>query len=243
MTSPRLVAWTFVCLVAALRVGAADNARLLGVLDEAERIRASDKAKSRQLLGSVERDKAAQTDPLLIARVQLLECRLADTPAAGYRAVAVGIAAAERAKDAGVRAKLLGCRASTLMTDEKSVAAEQEYGTVLALARKLHDASLEAEAAGNIGFLQYTRGAMADALTNLQTAYRVSAQIGDESARLDALSTIANVYADSQVAQYDRAIEYYRQLLGEYEKHGQPSDAADMLFNIGSTFGTKGDFG
>lgn len=242
MTFPRLVACTLLCLVAVVRAGAADDARLLGMLDEAERVRASDKAKARQLLDGVERDSAAQSDPRLIARMQLLECRLADAPAAGYRAVAIGMAAAERAKDEGVRAKLLGCRASTLMQDGKSIAAEQEYGTVLILAKKLRDASLEAEATGNIGYLQYVRGAMADALTNLQTAYRLSAQTGDDKERLDALSTIANVYADSHVAQYDRAIEYYRQLLGEYEKRGQRSDLADTLFNIGSTFATKGDF-
>ena len=58
----------------------------------------------------------------------------------------------------------------------------------------------------------------------------------------NALSNIANVYADSHVAQYDRAIEYYKQLLNEYEKHGQPSDVADTMFNIASTLQTKGDF-
>jgi len=242
MTPPRLLACTLLCLVAAVRAGAADNARLLGLLDEAERVRAGDKAKSRELLQSVERDPAARSDPRVIARVQLLECRLAEAPAAGYRAVEVGLAAAERARDDGLRAKLLACRASTLMQDGKSVAAEQEYGAVVALARRVHDPSLEAEAFANIGYLQYVRGAMADALTNLQAGYRLSAQVGDEKGRLDALSTIANVYADPHVAQYDRAIEYYRQLLSDFEKLGQPSDVGDMLFNLGSTFEVKGDF-
>jgi diguanylate cyclase (GGDEF)-like protein len=235
------VACTLVCLVAAVRAGAADNARLLGVLDEAERLRKSDKAKARQLLDQVERDKASQTDPLLVARVQLLECWWADAPAMAYRAVTIGLAAAERAGSAPVRAKLLRCHAGALMADGKAAEAEQELGTVAALAKQLHDPSMEAEAVGNIGYLQYNRGAMADALANLQASYRLSAQIGDEKGRLDALSLIANVYADAHVAQYDRAIEYYRQLVGEYEKHGQPNDVADSLFNIGSTLESKGD--
>jgi diguanylate cyclase (GGDEF)-like protein len=242
MTLRRFVAYALVCLVAGLRAAAADTARLQGTLDEAERIRKSDKSRSRQLLDEVERDKAAQADPVLVARVQLLECKWADTPAVAYRALAIGLPAAERAKSAGLRAKLLGCRAAALITEGKEVAAEQEYGTVAALAKQLHDLPLEAEATGEIGYLQYNRGAMADALANLQTSYRLCAQLGDEKGRLDALSNIANVYADAHVAQYDRAIEYYRQLVGDYEKHGQPSDVADTLFNIGSTFEAKGEF-
>jgi diguanylate cyclase (GGDEF)-like protein len=210
------------------------------ILDQAERIRASDKVRSRQLLDEVEREKPA--DPEIVARVQLLECKWADAPAAAYRAVTVGLAAAERAGSVGLRAKLVVCRAGALMTDGKSVDAEREYGIGVALARQVRDGSLEAEALGDIGYLQYSRGAMADALSNLQAAYRLSVQTGDEKGRLEALSVIANVYADVHVAQYDRAIEYYRQLLGEYEKNGQPSDMADTLFNIASTLEAKGDF-
>ena len=236
----RLAVYTLVCVIAGARVAAADAGRIRAILDEAERIRASDKPRSRQLLDSVEREKPA--DPVLIARMQLLECKWADTPPAAYQAVAIGLAAADKARNAGLRAKLLACRAGALIVEGKSVDAEREYGAVVALARQVNDRALEAEAVGNLGYLQYTRGAMADALVNVQNAYRLSAQLGDEKGRLDALSMIANVYADAHVAQYDRAIEYYRQLLGGYEKHGQPSDVADTLFNIGSTFQTKGDF-
>ncbi|MEA2240170.1 MAG: hypothetical protein QOC81_4894 [Thermoanaerobaculia bacterium] len=237
----RRVAYALVCLIACVRASAADATGPLAVLDEAERARASNKARSRQLLDEVERDKPA--DAAIIARVQLLECELADAPAAAYRAVTIGLAAAERVGRVGLRAKLLGCRAAALLTDGKEADAEREYGVVAALARQVGDRPLEAEALGNIGYLQYSRGAMADALTNLQSAYRLSAQLGDEKGRLDALSNIANVYADAHVAQYDQAIEYYRQLLDGYEKHGQPSDVADTTFNIGSTLEAKGDFG
>jgi diguanylate cyclase (GGDEF)-like protein len=234
------VVYAAVCLIAVARAGAADAGRMRASLDQAQRIRASDKVRSRQLLDEVEREKPA--DPEIVARVQLLECKWADAPAAAYRAVTVGLAAAERAGSVGLRAKLLVCRAGALMADGKSVDAEREYGAGVALARQVRDVPLEAEALGDIGYLQYSRGAMADALSNLQTAYRLSVQTGDEKGRLDVLSIIANVYADAHVAQYDRAIEYYRQLLGDYEKNGQPSDVADTLFNIASTFETKGDF-
>jgi len=240
MTFRRLAMYTFVCLAGVMRRDAADTARLNGILDEAQRIRASDKPRSRQLLDSVEREKPS--DPVVIARVQLLECKWADTPPAAHQAVTIGLAAADKAGNIDLRAKLLACRATALIVEGKNVDAEREYGVAVALARQAGDRALEAETVENLGYLQYTRGALADALVNLQDAYRLSAQLGDEKGRLEALSNIANVYADAHVAQYDRAIEYYRQLLGDYEKHGQPSDVADTLFNIGSTFETKGDF-
>jgi diguanylate cyclase (GGDEF)-like protein len=240
MTIRRLAVYAFVCVIACVHAGAADVARTRALLDEAQRIRATDKARARQLLDSVEREKPA--DPEIVARVQLLECKWADTPPAAYAAVTIGLAAADKAGNIALRAKLLACRAAALTFDGKAIAAEQEYGNAVALARKAGNRSLEAEAIGDIGYLQYQRGAMADALANLQNAYRLSAQLGDEKERLEALSNIANVYADAHVAQYDRAIEYYKQLLDEYEKHGQPGDVADTMFNIASTLQTKGDF-
>jgi diguanylate cyclase (GGDEF)-like protein len=242
MTLRRLVAYALVCLIADARAGAADATRTRAILDEAERIHTTDKARARQLLRDAEHDQEAQADPALVAREQLLECKFADTPAAVYRAVTIGLGAAARAKNDTLRAKLILCRAATLVADGKAGTAEQDLGTVITLAKQVHDVALEAEAIGEIGFLQYNRGAMADALTNLQTAYRLCAETGNERGRLEALANIANVYADAQVAQDDRAIEYYRQLLGEFEKRRQPSDIADTVFNIGSTFETKGDF-
>jgi diguanylate cyclase (GGDEF)-like protein len=229
------------CLLAVARLYAADAKSLTAILDDAERIRAADKPKARAMLDRVAQDPAAQRDPALVARVQLLECKWADAPAAAYRAVAFGLAAAERAGSVALRAKLIECRASVLVADDKSADAEREYGAAVALARQAHDLRIEADALGGIGYLQYNRGAMADALANLQTAYRLCTQLGDENGRLEVLSVIANVYADAHVAQYDRAVEYYRQLLAEYEKRGQPKDVADTLFNIASTLETKGD--
>jgi hypothetical protein len=201
MTTRRFVSYALVCLIAGVRAGAADALRLQRMLDEAERVRASDKPRARQMLDKVERAKVA--DPAIVARVQLLECKWADDPAASYRAVEIGLPAAERAGSAGLRANLMACRAGTLMAEGKGSAAEQEYLAVAAIARQLHDLPLEAEAVGDIGFLQYNRGAMADALANLQTSYRLFARLGDEKGRLEALSNIANVYADAHVGQYD----------------------------------------
>ena len=133
-------------------------------------------------------------------------------------------------------------RAEKLQFEGNLNEALREYSAVVARARQMKDAAAEAKALAAIGWIHYVRGAMADALTHFQAAYQIRARIGDEKGRLDALSNMANVYADAQVGQYDRAIEYYRQLVVDYAKHGQPNDVADTLFNIGSTFEAKGEF-
>ncbi|HJQ39339.1 MAG TPA: diguanylate cyclase [Thermoanaerobaculia bacterium] len=91
------------------------------------------------------------------------------------------------------------------------------------------------------GYAHYFRGEMAEALADLQTAYRMSELAGDEKARLECLENIANVYADSKVAQYDKAIEYYKQLLAAHEARGERADVGDTLFNLGVTYETKGN--
>jgi diguanylate cyclase (GGDEF)-like protein len=229
----------FVCFFSlAARV---DSRELTKMLAEAERIHATDEPKSREMLDAVHRALPESGDPLLIAQAQLLECKWAAPPAA-YRALAIGLPAAERAKSVVLKAKLIVCRANALQSEGNATQAERDYTTAVTLARQAREGTVEAEALEELGFLQYTRGAMADALTNAQAAYRINTRLGDEKGRLDTLALIAHVYADAKVAQYDRAIEYYKQLVVEYEKHGLPIDVADTLYNIASTLETQGNY-
>lgn len=173
---------------------------------------------------------------------QLSACKKAGDPVTAARAAETGIAAAQGANDGGMRARLMSCRADALERQGKLAESEREYAAAVALAREAKDGSAEAEALSGLGWLQYHRGAMADALTNSQVAYRVSTRVGDEKARLDALAMIAHVYADGKVAQYARAIEYYRQLEAGYTKLGIRNEVGDTIFNIGATLETSGDF-
>lgn len=115
--------------------------------------------------------------------------------------------------------------------------AARDYETVRAAAERAGDRQLLADALIHIGYVQYYRGEMNEALVSLQRAY----EIGDAKSRRAALEQIAHVYADSKVAQYDRAVEYYRQLLGEFEAARETTNVADTLFNLGSTLDRKGD--
>jgi diguanylate cyclase (GGDEF)-like protein len=115
--------------------------------------------------------------------------------------------------------------------------AARDYETVRAAAERAGDRQLLAEALLEIGYLHYYRGEMNEALVSLQRAYA----IGDAKSRRTALEQIAHVYADVKVAQYDRAVEYYRQLLAEYQAARDDENVADTLFNLGSTVEQKGD--
>ena len=221
---------------------AADREALVRMLGEAERIRSADKPRSRQILDEIQRQLATDPDPRLVGRAQLLECNWADDLNTANRAFTAGLPAAQRAGDLVLQSKLYACRAGAHSSAGRERDAERDYLKALELARKAGDAAGEADYLDQIGSIHYSRGAMASALTYLQTAYRTNVRLGREKARLDTLANIANVYADSQVAQYDRALEYYRQLVEGYEKHGQPNDVADTIFNIGQTSETKGDF-
>ncbi|HUR80286.1 MAG TPA: tetratricopeptide repeat-containing diguanylate cyclase [Thermoanaerobaculia bacterium] len=116
-------------------------------------------------------------------------------------------------------------------------AAQRDYEEALGAAEHLRDRALIADAALSLGYLDYYRGDMNAALAHLQRAY----EVGSPKTRRDALSSIAHVYADDTVAQYDRAIEYYRQVLAEYESAGDAINIADTLFNLGSTNERKND--
>src|SRR5206468_9522853 len=74
MPTRRVLAFALTCATA-LPLCAGDT-RVASLLDEAERIHAADKARSRRLLGDAER--ALANDPALTARARLLECKWAD---------------------------------------------------------------------------------------------------------------------------------------------------------------------
>jgi diguanylate cyclase (GGDEF)-like protein len=100
-----------------------------------------------------------------------------------------------------------------------------------------------AEVSLAIGYLQYLRGDMDDALTNLQRAYDINTALGDEAGKRSALGYIAHVYADVRIGEYDKAIEYYQKLLSAHQESGLTAGVADATFNIASTYERKGEFG
>ena len=120
-------------------------------------------------------------------------------------------------------------------------AAARDYAAARDAASRAGDRDLLATAHVLLGYLQYYRGETNDALVNLRRGYDITVATGDAAGQRTALAYIAHLYADARVGQYDRAIEYYRQLLPQYEAAGEREGVADTLFNLGSTFERKGE--
>jgi diguanylate cyclase (GGDEF)-like protein len=139
-------------------------------------------------------------------------------------------------------------RARALMDQGQAL---EDQGRLDDAARQYTAARVEAERGGarealadallHVGYVRYYRGDTNAALLDLRRAYDVSVSAGYTHGQQAALDEIAHVYADDRVGQYDRAIEYYRQLLPQYEASGAAEDATDTLFNLGSTYERKGD--
>lgn len=119
--------------------------------------------------------------------------------------------------------------------------AARDYAAARDAAERGHDHSRLAKALIHLGYVRYYRGEMNQALVELQAAYDTATAIGDAQQQREALENIAHIYSDASVGQYERAIEYYLQLLPQFEAANEAEHAADTLFNLGSTYDRKGD--
>ncbi|MBV9496327.1 MAG: GGDEF domain-containing protein [Acidobacteria bacterium] len=137
-----------------------------------------------------------------------------------------------------LKGELLSCRGNALENAGRIDDALRDYLAARAEAQRTGNRKLEASALVQSGYTRYSRGDMNEALADLQQAYAFN----EPTSRNLALSYIAHVYADAKVAQYDKAIEYYQQLLPQYTAAGARANVADTLFDLGSTFERKGDF-
>ncbi|HEX9985521.1 MAG TPA: tetratricopeptide repeat-containing diguanylate cyclase [Thermoanaerobaculia bacterium] len=143
------------------------------------------------------------------------------------------------AQEAKVKALLKsGAKQETAGRQEEAV---RVYIAARAEAERIGSQELVAESLLALGYVRYYRGETNAALVDLQRAYDIYTALGNDSGRRSALDNIAHVYAEPSIGQYDRAIEYYRQLLPEYQAAGAADMVADTTFNIASTYERKND--
>jgi len=152
-----------------------------------------------------------------------------------------GMAEARAAGNARAYASLRLCRGAGLDEADQGDAAALDFEFVLAEARRLNDPALLAGALAARGSHRYYRGDLGGALEDLNQAYALYQRLRKDRRVRGTLNDIASVYADRRVAEYDRAVEYYRQLLAADEQAHDAAGQADRLFNLGSTLEQKGD--
>ena len=187
---------------------------------------------------------ATAPSPLDAALEKCWSTAVAD-PEAGVRFVESTLAASAAlsadAAAAPALAELRLCRGWAQEQLGRIDLAGAEYEAAVAEGERLGDRGLLEQALALRGELAYYRGAFTGALADLDRAYRLAVELGKEERQRYDLNAIANVYADARVGAYDKAIEYYRQLLAANEKRGDVREQATGHFNLGSTLERKGD--
>jgi diguanylate cyclase (GGDEF)-like protein len=148
---------------------------------------------------------------------------------------ASGVAAAEVAKDDLATAQLRVCRGYARESGGDEPGAFEDYDAAATVGRRLGDRDLLAEALVLRGEVEYSRGDFTSAVRDLNESYQLFQALGRADKVRYALNAMANLYADSRMGQYDRALEYYRQLLAAHQAAGRDRGVATAYFNIGST--------
>ncbi len=167
-------------------------------------------------------------------------CWLAvDDPSFLPRATAA-IAEARRAGDADATTELLSCRGTIEERRNRTDAAFSDYDAAVAAGASAAPGVL-AQALVLRGEIQHFRGQFAEAIGDFKRAYALAERDRDTSVESYVLNAMANLYADTRVAQYEQALAYYRTLLARHTAAGNAADAATSTFNIGATLDQKGD--
>lgn len=151
----------------------------------------------------------------------------------------VGDALRRHGNDPALSGHLRACRGWVLENVEGRInEAAAEYEAAVVLTERGGEQDALADALVLRGELRHYRGQFDEAIEDLQRSYAVGTT---PKQKRYALNAIANLYADRRVGAYDRAIEYYRQLLASHEQEGSAAGIATAHYNIGATLDTKGD--
>jgi diguanylate cyclase (GGDEF)-like protein len=148
---------------------------------------------------------------------------------------------AERANDRLAAAGFLICKAYAVEAAGDMAAATSLYERAMRAAQLSGDHKAIADAHAYRGENRHYQGRYDEAMADLARAFSLYAALNDDSGRRYALNAMANLYSDPNVGEFDRAIEYYRQLLAIEQQKNAEGAIATTLFNIASAYEEKGD--
>jgi diguanylate cyclase (GGDEF)-like protein len=231
-------AWAWL-LCAALSPAFAAAPTLDAEVDALEKTDVSD-ADFRKLLARIDDEGT----PTLKARAYVLQCQrnVGTDPEAMRKVAEEGIAAARAAKAQAELGGLLLCRGYIEESAEDGARALADYSEAIAISDRAEIPGDAAQARALRGELLHSQGRYAEGLQDMQAAYRHYTAVGNEAQQSYALNAIANFYADPRVAQYDKALQYYRQVLDGHLASNRRGEVATTRYNIASTLERKGEF-
>ena len=173
--------------------------------------------------------------------VRCIETAVGDPQVALPMATA-GLAQARTRVDRKAEARFLRCEGYAREQLGDAGLALARYSAAVEAAQLSGDERVLAETLVSRGEMRHFNGDYGDAISDVTRAYELNDELGDEAGMSYCLNAIANLYADANVGEYDKAIDYYQQTLERHRKAGKRGEMATALFNIGSTQERKGDF-
>lgn len=210
---------------------------LVTAVDALEKEETAD-AEFRRLLARID----AEGTPALKARAYTLQCqRNVGADPEAMRAIAeAGIVVARKAGAQAELGGLLLCRGYIEESADRGARALEDYAEAIAVSARAGKPGDAAQARVLRGELLHAQGLYAEALGEMQAAHRHYVAVGNAAQQSYTLNAIANLYADPRVAQYEKALQYYRQLLTRHTAAGNRTEVATARHNIGATLGRLG---
>ena len=173
--------------------------------------------------------------------VRCIETAIGD-PQVALPMAAAGLSDARARVDRKAEARFLRCEGYAREQLGDTGAAAARYSDAVAAAQLSGDDQVLADTLVSRGEMRHFNGEYGDAISDLTRAYEINEELGNASSTNYCLNAMANLYADANVGEYDKAIDYYQQTLERHRKAGKRGEMATALFNIGSTQERKGDF-
>ena len=174
--------------------------------------------------------------------VDACDTRAAFSPAEAVKEADAGLREAGKAGDGRAVAGFHSCRGYALDRLGRPREAAGEYESAVASAERAESREALADALAVRGESRHYQGRYDEAIADLDRAYAISVELGLVGEQRYALNAIANVYSDENVGEYDKAIAYYRQLLGQDRAAGARLGEATARYNIASALESKGEY-
>lgn len=152
-----------------------------------------------------------------------------------------GAAAARAAGDRGAESRFLRCEGYARESQGDNGKAFAAYAAAVLAAEAGNDREALADALAGRGEQLHFAGEYDGAIADLKRAYDLYRALGQRDSQSYVLNAMANLYADPNVGEYDKAIGYYRELLARHEAAGERGEVATAHFNLGATHDSRRD--
>lgn len=177
-----------------------------------------------------------------IARAKLCILTAIDDARGALPIATQGLADARATGDRGGESRFLRCEGYALESTGDPARAAVDYAAAVAAAEAGGDREALADSLTGRGELRQFSGDYKGAIADLDQAYSIDRDIGKQDSQNYVLNAMANLYADPNVGDYDKAIGYYQDLLERHAAAGNRREEATAHFNLGATLDSKHDY-